>query len=236
MGYENYDMTPEATPETGNLGSFQNPIWTDMVSEDLMPKIRFTTDQAEAQEAAQADRSNPLDLPDAVFYVEPKSDAAEDPASLEDFSFQNDSFGLDVSSLPKETASEGGSYVGPSPEKLSLQLEQDMKNLESAQERLEQAIERGTGVMSAMSNVENAQNILDTRMKLYQEAIASRSSEAPVAASAEATPDHPTLGSVSHAEWRLETAYEHGSQAEINAAKRYMAQELAKEERKKMEQ
>ena len=111
-----------------------------------------------------------------------------------------------------------------------------MKNLESAQERLEQAIERGTGVMSAMSNVENAQNILDTRMKLYQEAIASRSSEAPVAASAETTPDQPTLGSVSHAEWRLETAYKHGSQAEINAAKRYMAQELAKEERKKMEQ
>ena len=88
MGYENYDMTPEATPETGNLGSFQNPIWTDMVSEDLMPKIRFTTDQAEAQEAAQADRSNPFDLPDAVFYVEPKSDAAEAPAGLEDFSFQ----------------------------------------------------------------------------------------------------------------------------------------------------
>ena len=80
MGFENFDVTPEITPEVNDAkaGSFQNPVWADIAWNDLMPQIQFTTDQAEAQEAAEADRSNPFDLPDAVFYVEPKGETAGD--------------------------------------------------------------------------------------------------------------------------------------------------------------
>ena len=235
MNLEDFDTMPE----TDELGSFQNPIWADAASDDLMPKIRFTTDQAEAQEAAEADRSNPFDLPDAVFYVEPKENTTgESPETgATRSSFQNDSFEVDVYVFQKETAGETGEYVGPSPDMLNLRIENDVKDLTFAQEQLALAIERGTGVMQAMENVESAQNVLDAHMKLYNEAIAFRPVEVPdpdgetvTAEDITASDDSKTkLGSVSHAQWELEQAYKNDNKIAIENAKRDLAHEKAKE-------
>lgn len=48
---------------------------------DLMPKIRFTTDLEEAEAAKDADRSDPMNLPDAVFYVGPKDGGGAEAAT-----------------------------------------------------------------------------------------------------------------------------------------------------------
>ena len=218
MGFENFDVTPEITPEVNDAkaGSFQNPVWADIAWNDLMPQIQFTTDQAEAQEAAEADRSNPFDLPDAVFYVEPKGETAGDGSA--------------------DVPAASGEYAGPSPEMLRLQIESDMKHLTFAKEQMEEAIERGTSVIEAMRNVESAQAVLDARMKLYSAATAFHAQEvSTVAETGEDEIGETAVGNVSHAEWRLEKAYESGSQADINSAKKYMAQEMAKEEKKNME-
>lgn len=179
MSFEDFDSKSE----------FLNPVFADMAGENLMPKIRFTTDKAEAEEAAKADRSNPFDLPDTVVYVEPKYDTgAEKPeASFEGESFLNPSFNIEITPLDMEAAeAEAGSeYSGPSADAISLKLENDAKDLAFAQEQLAIAIERGTGVMTAMQNVENAQKVLDAHMKLYNEAIKFRPPEALVAVKVE---------------------------------------------------
>ena len=73
-------------------------------------------------------------------------------------------------------------------------------------------------------------------MKLYSEATAFHAQEvSTVAETGEDEIGETAVGNVSHAEWRLEKAYESGSQADINSAKKYMAQEMAKEEKKNME-
>lgn len=228
MNFEDLEITGEA-PETEKLGAFQNPVWTE--SADLMPKIRFTTDQAEAEEAAQADRSNPFDLPDSVFYVEPKETAGDqNEAAPEGTSFQNESFGIDVSTFTRDTGgSASGDYVGPSPDAISLELESDVRDLTFAQEQLAVAIAKGTGVMQAMRNVESAQAVVDARMKLYNEAVAFRAPDPPKAPAGNAGEDA-KLGSVSHATWELEKAYESGNSIAIDNAKRNLAHEKAKEE------
>ena len=266
MSFENYDVTTDATPDLENgekLSAFQNPIYVEMAEHDLMPKIRFTTDKAEAEEAAAADRSNPFDLPDSVFYVGPGKETAESaeetvpsdeatdasaekaavsvektPSSFERGSFQNESFGIDVSTFTHDTAEAGSEYVGPSPDAISIQMESDVRDLTFAQEQLAEAIARGTGVMQAMRNVESAQAVLDARMKLYNEAIAFRAPEAPTAASSDAQAsgsagEEKKLGSVSHAEWELETAYKNDNKIAIENAKKNLAHEKAKEEAKK---
>ena len=262
MGFENFDMTENTvdTSATNNeqmqdlakseaprqgmeqadepkLGAGQVPDFYNynLMGPDLMPKFRFTTDKAEAEAAAQADRSDPFNLPPRVIYVEVPDDAAEQekkPAQ-EYTPFLNESYELNKIILPSETTPASGEYVGPSIEALDRQLENDTKNLTKAQLQLEEAIERGTGVMSAMNYVENAQKVLDARMKLYNEAIAFRAPDAPAVGS-KTDAGQVSFGSVSHAEWRLKTAYEHESPAEVAAAKRYLAQEKAKEEAKKM--
>ena len=205
-----------------------------------MPKIRFTTDKAEAEEAAKADRSNPFDLPDTVVYVEPKESAAKEQAApcYQDYSFLPN-FELGYMTPAEVEAMEGpaegsGEYVGPSPDVINMKMDEDVKRLTLAQERLAEAIARGTGVISAMQNVESAQRVLDARMKLYNEAIKFRPPEAPVAAKAEtAEADEPMLGSVSHAQWKLEQAYANDNKIAIENAKRELAREKAKEEAKK---
>lgn len=190
MELETFDVTPEipeAAPEAVKLPSFQfqTPSYMQAMEHNLMPKIRFTTDKAEADEAAQADRSDPLRLPDAVFYVggDTSVDTGEAPGGekpsasvLEGHSFQNDSFGVDVSTFVKDIGTGGvsGDYAGPSPESINLKIDSDVMHLTIAQENLALAIERGSGVMSAMRMVESAQAVLDADMNLYNEAIKFR--------------------------------------------------------------
>ena len=127
-----------------------------------------------------------------------------------------------------------GEYVGPSPDVINMKMDEDVKRLTLAQERLAEAIARGTGVISAMQNLESAQRILDSRMKLYNEAIKFRPPEASVAAKAEtAENSEAMLGSVSHAQWKLEQAYKNDNKIAIENAKRELAHEKAKEEAKK---
>lgn len=224
MSFEQFDAVPEAAEEP-KLSAFQTPSFSDMAGQDLMPKIRFTTDAGEAAEAAGADRSNPFRLPDSVFYV---GDGAEGEApAVSQGSFQNESFDVDVSSFTADSAgAEGGDYVGPTPDALNLKIENDVKDLTFAQEQLALAIERGSGVMTAMKNVESAQAVLDAHMKLYNEAIRFRPPEAP------APSGEVKLGSVSHAQWELEQAYKDGNKIAIENAKRDLAREQAKEDTK----
>ena len=228
MSFEEFDSKSE----------FLNPVFADMAGENLMPKIRFTTDKAEAEEAAKADRSNPFDLPDTVVYVEPKDTTGEERSEAEfrGGSFLNPSFGIEITPLDMKAAeAEAGSeYSGPSADSISLKLENDAKDLAFAQEQLAIAIERGTGVMQAMRNVESAQAVLDAHMKLYNEAIKFRPPEVPVAAKADtAKTGEAKLGSVSHAQWKLEQAYKNDNKIAIENAKRELAHEKAKEEAKK---
>lgn len=228
MSFEKFDSDSE----------FLNPVFADMAGENLMPKIRFTTDKAEAEEAAKADRSNPFNLPDTVVYVEPRETTGEEQpeTSFKGESFLNPSFGIEITPLDMEAAAtEGGSeYSGPSADAISLKLDNDVKDLTFAQEQLAIAIERGTGVMTAMQNVENAQKVLDAHMKLYNEAIKFRPPEVSVAAKAEnAATDEAKLGSVSHAQWELEQAYKNNNKIAIENAKRDLAHEKAKEDAKK---
>lgn len=228
MRFEDFDSDSE----------FLNPVFADMAGENLMPKIRFTTDKAEAEEAARADRSNPFNLPDTVVYVEPRETTGEEKpeASFKGESFLNPSFGIEITPLDMEAAeaAAGSEYSGPSADAISLKLDNDVKDLTFAQEQLAIAIERGTGVMTAMQNVENAQKVLDAHMKLYNEAIKFRPPEVSVAAKAEiATTDEAKLGSVSHAQWELEQAYKNNNKIAIENAKRDLAHEKAKEDAKK---
>lgn len=234
MSFEDFDSKSE----------FLNPVFADMAGENLMPKIRFTTDKAEAEEAAKADRSNPFDLPDTVVYVEPKESTAKEQEVpfYQEYSFLAPNFELGYITPAEVEAMEGpaegsGEYVGPSPDVINMKMDEDVKRLTLAQERLAEAIARGTGVISAMQNVESAQRILDSRMKLYNEAIKFRPPEASVAAKAETTEadeaNEPMLGSVSHAQWKLEQAYKNDNKIAIENAKRELAHEKAKEEAKK---
>jgi len=241
--YESMEVKPEAVQEAADakLGSFQNPSFNEMMGHDLMPQIRFTTDKAEAEEAAKADRSNPLDLPDNVIYVEPKEGTGKEQEVpfYQEYSFLPPNFELGYTPPAQVEAAEGpaessGEYVGPSLDVINMKMEEDVKRLTRAQERLAEAIAEGTGVITAMQNVESAQKVLDSRMKLYNEAIKFRPPEAPVAAKAEAAESgEPMLGSVSHAQWKLEQAYANYNKIAIENAKRELAREKAKEEAKK---
>ncbi len=168
MSFEDIESTGEEM-----LSAFQNPSFLDMAGHDLMPKIRFTTDAAEA---SPAERSGPLEQAEAVFYVEPKGDAVKPGSGAGEIrpSFQNESFGIDTSTFTHDTGAPSGDYVGPTPDALNLKIENDVKDLTFAEEQLALAIERGTGVMQAMRNVESARAVLDAHMDLYNEAIKFR--------------------------------------------------------------
>lgn len=183
MNYENFDNVPELDKNT-TLSGFQNPSFSDMTGQDLMPRIRFTTDKAEADQATRADRSDPFNLPESVFYVEGGEDASKggeksSKGRFEGGSFQNDSFGIDTSKFIKDTSGTSGEYVGPSVESLDLKIESDVKHLTFCQEQLAEAIASGTGVMTAMHAVESAEAVLNAHMKLYNEAVKFRPPEPP---------------------------------------------------------
>jgi len=232
MSFEDIESTVEAAGEE-MLSAFQKPSFTDMMEHDLMPKIRFVTD---APEAPEAERSGPLEQTEFVFHVEPRGDAAEprgDGAEMPR-SFQKESFGIDTSTFTHDAGAPSGDYVGPTPDALNLKIENDVKDLTFAEEQLALAIERGTGVMQAMRNVESARAVLDAHMDLYKEAIQFRPPSAGPAPAEAAEEGGAKLGvSVSHAKWELEKAYERGSQADIDKAKRHMAEAKAEEEAKK---
>ena len=67
------DRDIEKAPEPVEFRrSWQNESYFNPSRPVGMPRIRFTHDKAEAEAAAQADRSDIFHLPDAVVYVEPK--------------------------------------------------------------------------------------------------------------------------------------------------------------------
>ena len=221
------------------LSGFQNDSFlNDPMDQDLMPKIRFTTDAAEAAEAAGADRSEPFDLPDTVVYVEAGETREDDGEKKRPFlpGFQNETLNIKVENferdVPGDTAS--GDYYGPSSAALDIKIEQATKDLTYAQEQLAEAIADGRSVITAMHLVENAQELLDSYVRQYGEAVAAEARQAAsaVGAKAEGT-DEVRLGSVSHAQWELEQAYESGNSVRIHNAEKELANEKAKEAAKK---
>lgn len=201
MGLEDIENTE--MPENGAKETLGMSISTlESLNADLMPKIRFTTDPEEAEAARNADRSNPLDLPDVVFYVGPKdTDGVPEvdadtgiPRLTRDANgsvdvtgiprFQNDLF-VDTESVialareeeRRAAASDGGSYVGPSVEELDFKIEEAVKSLTRAQINLEAAIANGSGVMSAQSVVESAQAVVDALLHQHEEAVKFRGVE-----------------------------------------------------------
>lgn len=245
MMYEDFEAVSDSS-ET-KLSGFQNDVFVDdPMHKDLMPKIRFTTDANEAEEAAKADRSDPLHLPDSVFHVEPKEDSGEAGGAKKSSGFQNDSFGITVENH-EETPSGDASgdfpadYCGPSSAALDIKIENAVKDLTFAQIQLEKAIENGTGVMTAMNLVESAEKLRDTYIQQHSKAVAAEARAAAervtVAASESALDakgsDEVRLGSVSHATWELEQAYKSDNSIRIDNAERNLAHEKAKEAAKK---
>ena len=149
MNFEMFDPPSDLPADSDELklGGFQNEVFVDSpMLTDLTPKIRFTTDAQEAEQAAQADRSNPMDLPDSVFYVEPKegADTGSDQL-LPNSGFQNDSFNITVAPGPQGASDGGGdAYCGPSSASLDIKIENATRDLTFAQLQLERAIETGT--------------------------------------------------------------------------------------------
>lgn len=231
MYYESLESADQAG-ET-KLSGFQNDRFLDNpMNHDLMPKIRFTTDAAEAEEAAGADRSDPFHLPDSVFYVEPKEGAEEAPEKKPAFlpGFQNDAF--DIKVLPKEAGdcavSASGDYAGPSSASLDIKIEQATQRLTFAQEQLERAIATGTGVIAAMNAAETAQKLLDSYVEQHGVAVMAEAKQAANMVGAKSGGDV-SFGSVSHAQWELEQAYESGNSIRIHNAEKNLAHEKAKE-------
>lgn len=177
---EDLDGKPEAISDTADpkLAGFQGPAFSEMLEimeKDLTPKIRFTTDAAEA---AEADRSDPFDLPGAVFYVEATETTPEEKPAKPfpgGSSFQNSSF-VNVSEVILEAAREesSGTYVGPSIESIDLKIEAATRDLTFAQEQLARALASGTGILAAQRNVESAQAVLDAALRLHEEAVKFR--------------------------------------------------------------
>lgn len=231
MYYESLESAEQAS-ET-KLSGFQNESFLDNpMNHDLMPKIRFTTDAQEAAKAAAADRSDPYHLPDTVFYVEPKEqaeDAAKKKATTFD-SFQNDTF--DIKVAPKAAsdcaAASSSDYAGPSSAALDIKIEQATRDLTFAQEQLERAIATGTGVITAMNLVEGRQKLLDGYIQQHGVAVMAEAKQA--ANYAGTKPEgNVSFGSVSHAQWELEKAYESGNSIRIHNAEKKLAHEKAKE-------
>lgn len=268
MGYESFEPL-EATEET-KLSAFQNELFINNPKDtDLMPKIRFTTDADEAAEAANADRSNPFDLPDSVFYVEPKEGAKDEPKTEQasETSFQNDVIDVNVSDSKfqnepldivvtpqeiealeqeaKDAANQSAErYVGPSSTALDIKIESAVRSLTLAQERLNEAIASGNGVMTAMHAVDSAQKLVDTYTQMYNTAVNAEARQAAglmgsasdmqsgVSGDANTQVKFGSLA-VDRAQFELENAYNSGNKIRIQNAERHLAHEKAKEAAKK---
>lgn len=175
---ENADMAPESVSNAANKQSVGSRGFTFMqmyesMNQNLMPKIRFTTDP----EAARVDRSNPLNFPDSVFYVKPSNDSSREEQSdtLPKFSsFQTPNLGIHMENsdfVNGASSDASDNYVGPSLESISRKIDSAKEHLEFAQKQLNRAIADNTGVLSATHLVESAQAQLDAVMRLYEEAL-----------------------------------------------------------------
>lgn len=141
--------------------------------------------------------------------------------------------GSETAAAADQAVPQVSEYVGPSSQVLEMEVEQARKDVESAEARLETAIENGAGVISAMQVVESARRLLDTRIKQYNLAVAAENGVATMSGKQEGNGQG--LGSVSHAQWELEQAIESGNSIAIENRKRDLAHEIAKEEAKKMQ-
>ncbi len=129
---------------------------------------------------------------------------------------------------------DAGEYIGPSSKSLEWKIEQQENSVKRAKERLEQAIKNNSGVLTAMNVVDSEQRVLETMKKQYNTALEAESGigvREEVFGDAEG--EEKRLGSVSHAQWELETAYRQDNKVAIENAKRHLAHEKAKEEAKK---
>lgn len=242
MFYESFDEPIEAAEATeaaeqaneAKLSGFQNPSFlNNPMNRDLMPKIRFTTDRAEAEEAAKADRSDPFHLPDSVFYVEPKEQGEGQKQKQQEFlpGFQNDTLDIHVAPTASSDAAptvSGDTYVGPSSAALDIKIEQATRDLTFAQEQLELAIINGSGVITAMDRVDTAQKLLDSYVQQHGVAVMAEAKQAANLAGTK-NGNNVSFGSVSHAQWELEKAYESGNSIRIHNAEKELAHEKAKE-------
>lgn len=220
------------------LSGFQNDIFVDNpLNNDLMPKIRFSTDASEATEAANAKSGNPLIVNDSVFYVKsaeavPESDENEVLSDLP--GFQNDVYDIDIENheQPSSEISISEEYCGPSSSALDIKINEATKDLTFAQEQLEKTIESGGSVLVAMSLVDNCQKVLDSYIQQYSKAVMAEANQnADIAFSAKS--GDMKLGSVSHAQHELEKAYESGNATRIHNAEKNLAHEKAEEAAKK---
>lgn len=202
MGLEDIEKTemPEETMQMKEtMGMGFNLADLEARNTDLMPKIRFTTDQAEAEAAKNADRSDPLHLPDAVFYVGPKDsdgesgaedagDAQEGTRDIPRLTRDNES-GYDFSqTITKDTYAtimkladlakdnepapslDKDIYVGPSVKELDFKIEEAKRSLERAEESLQKTIENGGSILTAQSVVETSRGIVEKLLEMQTEA------------------------------------------------------------------
>lgn len=192
---ENTEMPEDAMKEVLGMGfSFAD---LEARNADLMPKIRFTTDPEEAEAAKNADRSDPLRLPDTVIYVGPKDadgeseagdtgDASERPIprltrDSDDYDFSQplskDTYAMimKLAELAKDNEPEPSGdkdvYAGPSVRELDYKIEEATKTLTRAEANLEETIARGGNILSAQSLVDNARDVLSQLLSMHREAI-----------------------------------------------------------------
>lgn len=208
--------TPEKPAEkTGFVPEhpFQNPLYSEQMDTRYRPLDSGDLADGAAADAPERPAEKTGFVPDGSFQNELYVDAAEVVRQVREMS-----------------PGPSGEYVGPSPDAINLKIEEDVKHLTYCQEQLDWAIAHDTGVMSAMRNVESAKAVLDAHMNLYNEAIKFRAPKGQETAAQTAGMAGTALGSVSHAKWELERAYEKGNKIAIQNAKRDLARELAEQD------
>ena len=147
---------------------------------------------------------------------------------------QTDSFQNEI--LPLTDSENNSAYCGPSLQKLEYEVEQATKDLEWAEKNLQTAMDNGAGVLTAMSLVDSRRDFLDLRLKQYSEAVNATAQDAvPLGTKSTSETDGIKLGSVCHKQWELEQAIESGNPIAIEHRQRDLANEIAKEEAKKLQ-
>lgn len=196
MGFEDIDeMEPRAempasAPGKELMGTSFSAM--EAMHTDLMPKIRFTTNPEEAEAAKHADRRDPLDLPDAVFYVGPKDtdgaegtdgvtgtdEAADVPKFTRDGSddvdfakiskFQNDTFvdGRSVAALASEEIRRQAESGGDQGQYAGPSLEAINFKLDEATKSLTRAQINLADAISRGSGVLSAQSMVESAQKV----------------------------------------------------------------------
>lgn len=160
-------------------------------------------------------------------------ESVPDTAGTELPGFLNEPLDITVDPMEQTDSPDvSGEYYGLSSAALDIKIEKATHDLAFAKEQLDRAIERGGGVMTAMSLVESAQKLLDTYVE--QQGKAAMAEAADTMSAKAGNVEEPRLGSVSHAEWELEQAYKSGNSIRIHNAEQKLAHEKAKEKSKQM--